>query len=117
MSDAKSNALQVTDASKESQKAVTATGSQLHGDVKKLMQYDADKKSSIVAYFLWFFLGLFGIHRFYLGRSGTGIALLLLAVARLGLDSHWHRPRHIGCAGCLGTGRCLPYPRHSSRIQ
>lgn len=36
------------------------------------------KKSTGVAYLLWFFLGSFGAHRFYLGRGGTGVAQLIL---------------------------------------
>jgi len=45
------------------------------------MMYDAHRKSTGVAYLLWFFLGGFGAHRFYLGQLGTGatqLALLLL---------------------------------------
>jgi TM2 domain-containing membrane protein YozV len=34
-------------------------------------------KSKGVAYLLWFFLGLFGAHRFYLEKIGTGILYLL----------------------------------------
>jgi TM2 domain-containing membrane protein YozV len=30
-------------------------------------------KSKTVAYLLWFFLGFFGIHKFYLGKVGIGI--------------------------------------------
>ncbi|MFN3607648.1 MAG: TM2 domain-containing protein [Hyphomonas sp.] len=36
-----------------------------------------EKKSTGTAYLLWFFLGLFSAHRFYLGRWGT--ALLQMA--------------------------------------
>lgn len=36
-----------------------------------------DTQSIGAAYFLWFFLGLIGVHRFYLRRVGTGIAMLL----------------------------------------
>jgi len=32
-----------------------------------------------IAYILWFFLGLFGVHHFYLGKIGRGIAYLLTA--------------------------------------
>ncbi|WP_225743777.1 TM2 domain-containing protein [Marinilactibacillus sp. Marseille-P9653] len=38
------------------------------------------KKSTGMAYLLWFFLGVFGIHRFYLNRKGSAIALLALFV-------------------------------------
>lgn len=34
-------------------------------------------KSKFVAYLLWFFFGLLGIHRFYLGKVGSGILYLL----------------------------------------
>lgn len=34
-------------------------------------------KSKFIAYLLWFFLGLFGVHRFYLGKVGSGILYLL----------------------------------------
>jgi len=34
-------------------------------------------KSKGVAYLLWFFLGIFGAHRFYLEKIGTGVLYLL----------------------------------------
>lgn len=39
-----------------------------------------EKKSTGVAYLLWFFLGGFGGHRFYLGRTGSGAAMLALMI-------------------------------------
>lgn len=39
-----------------------------------------DKKSMGAAYALWFFVGMFGGHRFYLGRSGSAIAQLVLTI-------------------------------------
>lgn len=42
----------------------------------RLIRYDAAKKSVGVAYLLWFFLGAFGVHRFYLGEWGMGILIL-----------------------------------------
>ena len=47
-------------------------------DVLAMMRYDANKKSSGVAYLLWFFLGGVGAHRFYMGSIGWGIAYIVL---------------------------------------
>jgi TM2 domain-containing membrane protein YozV len=44
------------------------------------MLYDANRKSVGAAYLLWFVVGGFGAHRFYLGATGTAIAQLLLLV-------------------------------------
>jgi TM2 domain-containing membrane protein YozV len=38
------------------------------------------EKSKVVAALLCFFLGMLGIHRFYLGKIGTGIIHLLLLI-------------------------------------
>ncbi|MBD3679210.1 MAG: TM2 domain-containing protein [Rhodobacteraceae bacterium] len=37
-----------------------------------------EMKSAGLAYFLWFFLGGFAAHRFYLGQTGTAVAQLVL---------------------------------------
>lgn len=44
------------------------------------MIYDANKKSAGVAYLLCLFLGGFGAHRFYLGRTASAVGQLLLGV-------------------------------------
>ncbi len=42
-------------------------------------QYDIEKKSLLVAYLLWAFLGYVGAHRFYLGRPVSGLIMLMLS--------------------------------------
>ena len=37
-----------------------------------------EKRSTLVAYLLWIFLGYFGAHRFYLRRYASGFVQLLL---------------------------------------
>ncbi|MBB5575074.1 MULTISPECIES: TM2 domain-containing protein [Rhizobium] len=39
-----------------------------------------EAKSVGAAYLLWFFLGTLGAHRFYLGRTGSAVAQLILCV-------------------------------------
>jgi len=40
-------------------------------------QFSATDKRILPAFLLCFFLGVFGVHRFYVGKVGTGIAQLL----------------------------------------
>jgi len=47
-------------------------------DAQTVMMYDATKKSLPVAYILWWFLGAFGAHRFYMGRTGSAVAMLVI---------------------------------------
>lgn len=46
-------------------------------------QYDIEKKSLLVTYLLWFFLGYVGAHRFYLGRPLSGFLMLALSTVVL----------------------------------
>ena len=52
---------------------------------RKLMRYDANKKSLGIAYALWFFLGGLGAHRFYMGRTGTAIVMAALLIIGLAI--------------------------------
>lgn len=49
-------------------------------DALLMMRYDANKKSALIAYLLWFFVGGLGGHRFYLGRVGSGIVMLIITL-------------------------------------
>jgi TM2 domain-containing membrane protein YozV len=42
-------------------------------------------KSRTAAFLLALFLGTLGIHRFYVGKTGSGIAMLLLSLSGVGL--------------------------------
>ena len=47
-------------------------------EAKLLMQFQAQRKSPGVAYFLLWFFWWAGAHRFYLGRGGSGFFMLVL---------------------------------------
>jgi TM2 domain-containing membrane protein YozV len=57
----------------------------LSSDTRALMLFEANKKTAVVAYLLWFFLGLLGGHNFYLKRTGVAVAQLVLSLTMVGL--------------------------------
>jgi TM2 domain-containing membrane protein YozV len=65
----------------------TASQTGLSADTQALMAFESSKKSTGVAYLLWFFTGGFGGHRFYLGRTGSAVGQLILNV--LGWCTVW----------------------------
>jgi TM2 domain-containing membrane protein YozV len=56
----------------------------LSADTRAMMLFEANKKSAVVAYLLWFFLGMFGAHNFYLRRVGVAVAHLILTITLIG---------------------------------
>lgn len=42
-------------------------------------------KSRLAATLLAFFFGAFGVHRFYVGKTGSGVAQLLLTITIVGV--------------------------------
>src|SRR5712671_4548769 len=52
---------------------------------RAIMLFEANRRSTLVAYLLWFFLGLFGAHNFYLRRTGVAITQLILSFIVVGL--------------------------------
>jgi TM2 domain-containing membrane protein YozV len=59
--------------------------SALSSDARAMMLFEANKKSLPGAYLLWFFLGWFGGHNFYLGRTGVAVTQLILTITVLGM--------------------------------
>ncbi len=57
----------------------------LSSDTRALMLFEANKKTAVVAYLLWFFLGLLGGHNFYLKRTGVAVVQLILSITVIGL--------------------------------
>lgn len=49
-------------------------------DTKTLLQYEANKKSVVVAYLLLIFLAPIGVHRFYAGAKKSGAIMLSLFI-------------------------------------
>jgi TM2 domain-containing membrane protein YozV len=45
----------------------------------------ANDRNKYVAAVLAFFFGVFGIHRFYLGRNGTGVLMIVISATLVGL--------------------------------
>lgn len=52
---------------------------ELNGEQLAILQGEMSKKakSKTLVYVFWFFLGILGGHRFYLGDTGRGVAMLL----------------------------------------
>lgn len=52
-----------------------------------ILQIELEKrgKNKLVTYLLWWFLGILGGHRFYLGNTGLAVAQLLLSWATCGI--------------------------------
>jgi TM2 domain-containing membrane protein YozV len=59
---------------------MNGTRSGLSADTQAMMLFDSSKKSTGVAYLLWFFTGGVGGHRFYMGRIKSAIGMIALTV-------------------------------------
>lgn len=53
------------------------------------MAMSVDFKDPMIAFILCFFLGGFGIHRFFIGDTGIGAAQLILTILLCGSGSLW----------------------------
>lgn len=59
-----------------------------------------DARSPVVAYLLWFFLGGLGGHRFYLGRTGSAVVLLVLMLGGIATSAFLIGLPLVAIAGC-----------------
>jgi len=57
----------------------------LSNDARAMMLFEANKKTALVAYLLWFFVGILGGHNFYLKRTGVAVTQLILSITIVGL--------------------------------
>jgi TM2 domain-containing membrane protein YozV len=48
------------------------------------LMYEANRKSVAATYLLWLFFGMFGAHRFYAGRTTSGLVQLGLLITLVG---------------------------------
>ena len=53
--------------------------------MRALLHYQANAKSAGIAYAFWFFLGMWGAHRFYCGKVGSAVAQLLITIISIPL--------------------------------
>ena len=60
---------------------------QPYGQQGMIMQQQVGSRSKIVTFLLGFFLGVFGVHNFYLGKTGLGIAQLLITILTFGIGA------------------------------
>lgn len=53
-------------------------------DLQKQMAFESNRKSVGIAYLLWFFLGGFGVHRFYSGHTKSAVLQMVLCISVIG---------------------------------
>lgn len=68
----------------ESQKRSADSHEQQHKEHRE-NDPNISSKSRLIAFLLAFFLGYFGVHRFYVGKIGSGIAMILVNWLTLGI--------------------------------
>ena len=64
---------------------ISSTPSYVSSDLTGANSENGSSKSRLICFLLCTFLGAIGVHRFYVGKIGTGIAMILT----LGLGGLW----------------------------
>ncbi|WP_416831150.1 MAG: TM2 domain-containing protein [Erythrobacter sp.] len=62
-----------------------AKGLMVDEDLKKRMLFEQNEKSKGRGYLLWLFLGWFGAHRFYAGKTKSAVVQMVLSLTVVGL--------------------------------
>src|SRR4029434_6802515 len=57
----------------------------LSSDTRAMMLFEANKKTALLVYILWFSWGYSGGHNFYLKRTGVAVAQLILTLTIVGM--------------------------------
>src|SRR5947207_12224878 len=57
----------------------------LSASARARLLFDDNRRTKLVAYLLWLFLGWYGIHNFYLRRTGAAVAQFVLSLFVVGL--------------------------------
>ena len=60
---------------------------QAYSQQPMMQQVGVGSRSKIVTFLLGFFLGVFGVHNFYLGKTGLGITQFLLTILTFGIGT------------------------------
>ena len=71
----------------------------LGGPVRRFLLRGAERKSAGIAYLVWSFAGLLGLHRLYLGRPGSAAGMCAITLVSLALA-----PTGLGLLGFAATG-------------
>ncbi|MBP5242456.1 MAG: TM2 domain-containing protein [Clostridia bacterium] len=69
--------------------ATGVNGNGANGGFYQAKDPNVSSKSRLVAGLLGLFLGEFGVHNFYLGRTGRGIAQIVVTILTAGIGSIW----------------------------
>ena len=67
------------------QNARPAQSAEVSHDARAMMMFQANQKSVLISYLLWFFFGSIGGHRFYNGKAGAAVAQIALLIVGIGM--------------------------------
>lgn len=54
-------------------------------DPNAQIHFQLHRKDTAAAFLFWFFLGMYGAHRFYMGKTGSAVAMLVITLVSIPL--------------------------------